>query len=388
MQGGVDHHQNEREGNTAAAQGKLQYMRLSPDGSSMMSMEEQEGVYYGGSTAGGVGGDMQMGTWEHYNIQAQEGQSMMMMLKKRRLTNEQVKSLEVNFERESKLEAERKKELAQELGLQPRQVAVWFQNRRARFKTKQLERDFYLLKHQYDAVRSEKDKLFAQVAKLKGLLDAQSATSKGTLLTPADDTQGKHDMDEDQKVQHLSPERSEKQKPIEATEGTRKQNATATRTGKQKAISSQKSHKQQQHGEPGDVLSSENSDQTHVRATILGMDQPPKSLAKSSFTLEVKPSLQVPHVDHNYYHHHQQQQHQRQFPNTLSPPTKLSLCSPQQLFLHHMVAMKMEGDNFNPQHEPHSSVNYNDHYNFHHNHDEGDGSESMLCFNSTWHHDP
>ncbi|KAH6760135.1 hypothetical protein C2S52_009421 [Perilla frutescens var. hirtella] len=62
--------------------------------------------------------------------------------KKRRLSVDQVKALEKNFEVENKLEPERKVKLAQELGLQPRQVAVWFQNRRARWKTKQLERDY------------------------------------------------------------------------------------------------------------------------------------------------------------------------------------------------------------------------------------------------------
>ncbi|KAL0378954.1 UNVERIFIED_CONTAM: Homeobox-leucine zipper protein ATHB-16 [Sesamum radiatum] len=49
--------------------------------------------------------------------------------KKRRLRVDQVKALEKNFEVENKLEPERKVKLAQELGLQPRQVAVWFQNR-------------------------------------------------------------------------------------------------------------------------------------------------------------------------------------------------------------------------------------------------------------------
>lgn len=79
--------------------------------------------------------------------------------KKRRLSVDQVKALEKNFEVENKLEPERKVKLAQELGLQPRQVAVWFQNRRARWKTKQLERDYGVLKANYDALKLNYDSL-------------------------------------------------------------------------------------------------------------------------------------------------------------------------------------------------------------------------------------
>nr|WGS99078.1 HD-Zip13 protein [Salvia miltiorrhiza] len=79
--------------------------------------------------------------------------------KKRRLSVDQVKALEKNFEVENKLEPERKVKLAQELGLQPRQVAVWFQNRRARWKTKQLERDYGGLKASYDGLKLNFERL-------------------------------------------------------------------------------------------------------------------------------------------------------------------------------------------------------------------------------------
>ena len=87
--------------------------------------------------------------------------------KKRRLNMEQVKTLEKNFELGNKLEPERKMQLARALGLQPRQIAIWFQNRRARWKTKQLEKDYDLLKRQYEAIKAENDALQAQNQKLQ-----------------------------------------------------------------------------------------------------------------------------------------------------------------------------------------------------------------------------
>lgn len=90
--------------------------------------------------------------------------------KKRRLSAEQLQLLEKSFEEENKLEHERKIQLAKELGLQPRQVAIWFQNRRARWKTKQLEMDYDTLqasynnlKANYDNLLREKDNLQAEV---------------------------------------------------------------------------------------------------------------------------------------------------------------------------------------------------------------------------------
>uniref|UniRef100_A0A0E0K9C4 Homeobox-leucine zipper protein n=1 Tax=Oryza punctata TaxID=4537 RepID=A0A0E0K9C4_ORYPU len=95
--------------------------------------------------------------------------------KKRRLNVEQVRTLEKNFELGNKLEPERKMQLARALGLQPRQVAIWFQNRRARWKTKQLEKDYDALKRQLDAVMADNDallshnkKLQAEIVALKG----------------------------------------------------------------------------------------------------------------------------------------------------------------------------------------------------------------------------
>ncbi|CAM6081673.1 unnamed protein product [Calypogeia fissa] len=124
--------------------------------------------------------------------------------KKRRLTVDQVRSLEKNFELENKLEPERKMQLARELGLQPRQVAVWFQNRRARWKTKQLERDYDVLKLDYDALKSEydsvvedKENLQAEIRHLKSKLQSQSKQRKlvdGQVFGGADGLDGAVDL--------------------------------------------------------------------------------------------------------------------------------------------------------------------------------------------------
>lgn len=98
--------------------------------------------------------------------------SQMLGEKKRRLNLEQVKALEKSFESGNKLEPERKMRLARALGLQPRQVAIWFQNRRARWKTKQLEKDYDVLKRQFEALKSDNNALKSQNEKLQSQLFA------------------------------------------------------------------------------------------------------------------------------------------------------------------------------------------------------------------------
>ncbi|KAJ8540150.1 hypothetical protein K7X08_026539 [Anisodus acutangulus] len=112
--------------------------------------------------------------------------------KKRRLKVHQVKSLEKNFEVDNKLEPERKVKLAQELGLQPRQVAIWFQNRRARWKNKQLERDYNVLKanfdslkHNYDSLQHDNKALLKEISELKSKLHGGNNETKVALKKEA-----------------------------------------------------------------------------------------------------------------------------------------------------------------------------------------------------------
>ncbi|CAF1696294.1 hypothetical protein HID58_050135 [Brassica napus] len=90
--------------------------------------------------------------------------------KKKRLTSGQLASLERSFQDEIKLDSARKLKLSRELGLQPRQIAVWFQNRRARWKAKQLEQLYDSLRQEYDVVSREKQMLHEEVKKLRAIL--------------------------------------------------------------------------------------------------------------------------------------------------------------------------------------------------------------------------
>ncbi|KAF7041116.1 hypothetical protein CFC21_050946, partial [Triticum aestivum] len=139
---------------------------------------------YGGGGDGGCGGDEVTGGGGGGGANEEETSDDGSQLggeKKRRLNVEQVRTLEKNFEVANKLEPERKMQLARALGLQPRQVAIWFQNRRARWKTKQLEKDYDVLKRQFDAVKAENDallshnkKLQSEILGLKGCREAAS----------------------------------------------------------------------------------------------------------------------------------------------------------------------------------------------------------------------
>ncbi|KAK8975294.1 hypothetical protein V6N11_063257 [Hibiscus sabdariffa] len=89
--------------------------------------------------------------------------------KKLRLTKQQSSILEDIFKEHITLNPKQKQALAEELNLRPRQVEVWFQNRRARTKLKQTEVDCELLKKCYQALTEENKKLHKEVQELKAL---------------------------------------------------------------------------------------------------------------------------------------------------------------------------------------------------------------------------
>ncbi|KAD7117766.1 hypothetical protein R6Q59_005704 [Mikania micrantha] len=89
--------------------------------------------------------------------------------KKLRLTKPQSALLEEAFKHHSSLNPKQKQELARELKLRPRQVEVWFQNRRARTKLKQTEMNFEHLKKCCEKLTDENRRLQKELQELKAL---------------------------------------------------------------------------------------------------------------------------------------------------------------------------------------------------------------------------
>jgi len=89
--------------------------------------------------------------------------------KKLRLSKEQSALLEESFLEHSTLNPKQKNALAKELNLQPRQVEVWFQNRRARTKLKQTEVDCEVLKRCCENLTEENRRLQKELQELRAL---------------------------------------------------------------------------------------------------------------------------------------------------------------------------------------------------------------------------
>ncbi|XP_073030870.1 homeobox-leucine zipper protein ATHB-52-like [Primulina eburnea] len=102
--------------------------------------------------------------------QYSETQKHPLIKNKKRLNQEQVGILETNFCFNNKLDPDRKHQLALELGVPPRQVSIWYQNKRAREKNQSLETDHRALQQRLENVLAENTSLRGEVERLRGEL--------------------------------------------------------------------------------------------------------------------------------------------------------------------------------------------------------------------------
>ncbi|BFG38282.1 hypothetical protein CerSpe_245560 [Prunus speciosa] len=93
--------------------------------------------------------------------------------KKLRLSKDQSAFLEESFKEHSTLNPKQKLALAKQLNLRPRQVEVWFQNRRARTKLKQTEVDCEYLKRCCETLTEENRRLQKELQELRALKTSQ-----------------------------------------------------------------------------------------------------------------------------------------------------------------------------------------------------------------------
>ncbi|KAK1551609.1 hypothetical protein Q3G72_001244 [Acer saccharum] len=89
--------------------------------------------------------------------------------KKLRLSKDQSAFLEESFKEHNTLNPKQKLALAKQLNLRPRQVEVWFQNRRARTKLKQTEVDCEYLKRCCETLTEENRRLHKELQELRAL---------------------------------------------------------------------------------------------------------------------------------------------------------------------------------------------------------------------------
>lgn len=108
---------------------------------------------------------------------------------RKRLAQDQIKLLEMSFNANQRLQVDCKLELARRLGLPPRQVAVWYQNRRARQKIQTTEVDYKTIQIELNNVLAENTRLEQELSMLKNELNKArqrlmvSSTSSPAIVT-------------------------------------------------------------------------------------------------------------------------------------------------------------------------------------------------------------
>ncbi|KAF2289487.1 hypothetical protein GH714_036592 [Hevea brasiliensis] len=118
--------------------------------------------------------DMETIEAERASSRASDDEENGLTRKKLRLSKEQSAFLEESFKEHNTLNPKQKLALAKQLNLRPRQVEVWFQNRRARTKLKQTEVDCEYLKRCCETLTEENRRLQKELQELRALKTSQS----------------------------------------------------------------------------------------------------------------------------------------------------------------------------------------------------------------------
>ncbi|KAK4743327.1 hypothetical protein SAY87_001328 [Trapa incisa] len=142
---------------------------------SVMSSFHMELGISGGSGGGRSGGkrDLEVADAERDGSRGSDDDENGLARKKLRLSKEQSAFLEESFKEHSTLNPKQKLDLAKQLNLRPRQVEVWFQNRRARTKLKQTEIDCEYLKRYCETLTEENRRLQKELQELRALKTSQ-----------------------------------------------------------------------------------------------------------------------------------------------------------------------------------------------------------------------
>ncbi|KAK6149231.1 hypothetical protein DH2020_016756 [Rehmannia glutinosa] len=118
---------------------------------------------------GNIGGEIYIEADRGTSSRGSDEEENGMARKKLRLSKEQSAFLEQSFKEHNTLNPKQKLALAKHLNLRPRQVEVWFQNRRARTKLKQTEVDCEYLKRCCETLTEENRRLQKEVQELRAL---------------------------------------------------------------------------------------------------------------------------------------------------------------------------------------------------------------------------
>ncbi|XP_021638556.2 homeobox-leucine zipper protein HOX11 isoform X2 [Hevea brasiliensis] len=145
---------------------------LSSPNSAMSSFQMDFGIR---SSGGGRCNkrDMEAIEAERASSRASDDEENGLTRKKLRLSKEQSAFLEESFKEHNTLNPKQKLALAKQLNLRPRQVEVWFQNRRARTKLKQTEVDCEYLKRCCETLTEENRRLQKELQELRALKTSQ-----------------------------------------------------------------------------------------------------------------------------------------------------------------------------------------------------------------------